>query len=118
MMPTLIYLLKNSSNMATQQEYDAACPIITGLGVTASQIETQLASIPEPPAKAADPTITKAIVLALFNQLYAEVSLKRAFEKHGGYGVLAKQHGLRKYQIKQIIAEFEAARSIYITPAE
>lgn len=102
--------------MAELSDYQAVAPTITGLGVTKDQIETKLSSIPPTPEVEAEPAITKAQVIALFDDVFGESSLKRAFERHGGYGKLALKHGLKKHQVKKLISEMSAMLSIFSQP--
>jgi hypothetical protein len=100
--------------MATLQEYKDAAPTVMTTGqFTVTQIENKLSSIPTEPKKAPDPEITKEKVIEIFNDIFSQPSLKRAFEKFGGYGKLAEKYGLRKHQVKTVISELQDMLSIY-----
>lgn len=100
--------------MATLQEYIDAAPFIMGLGeFTVNQVETKLASIPEPPADPVPPVVTKQIVIDIFNQIFSYSDVNKGVAAANGYTQLGIQHGISGAQAKTIVNELKAMLSVY-----
>lgn len=100
--------------MADLQDYIDAAPTIMALGeFTLTQVENKLGNLPDPPSPGTPEPITKEIVIAIFEQVFARHSLDTALMAANGYGALAKQHGITKAQAKTIVEELRAMVGVY-----
>lgn len=100
----------------TKEDYLAVAPFVEGIGdFSATAIESKLDDIPEAPEPTPIPDPTKANIVALFNAVYAEVSVSKAIENAGGIAKLGAQYGMTAEQCKTCIREFEAMRVLYNT---
>jgi len=83
-------------------------PIMSGLGITRTQVNNYFSDQPKPSASPKPPTITKANVLAITVAIY-----ETGIEKAGGIKKLSLSLKLRTSQVKQVIAELATAKSAY-----
>jgi hypothetical protein len=100
--------------MATLEDYNRVAPTVQSIGnFTKAQIETNLAKVPALPVPAPEPTITKAKIVAVFNDLFNGKTPQQAIEQANGIANIAKTHDLTVHQLKTIVDELVAMYSVY-----
>lgn len=103
----------------TKEQYAEVAPYVMGIGdFSASAIENKIEAIPEPPEPQPLPEPTKATIVGLFNYLFTNFSsADKAIEVVGGLAAVAHNNKMTVDQCRRCIADFEAMRALYNTPA-
>ena len=84
--------------------YPEIAPILSGLGITKTLVNTALDSVPVPGDPAPLPNVTKSKATAVMNA-YLGTNTPKSFRN------ISREVGLKLSQVKEIVKEIEAVKS-------
>lgn len=92
--------------------YTETAPIISGVGITKTAVNTYFSNLPPAPEGAVAPEVTKAKVQAVADKYFEDGKMN--FEKHNGITTVAQEVGLTTLQVKQIVREIEKLHAEWV----
>ena len=99
--------------MPTIEEYYEVAPGAEALGVTKTQIENRLSTIPDPPEPIPDPEVTASHYAQVLNVINDHYDPGVSIADAGGMLAVSESIGLRLHQVEAIVNEILAMLTLY-----